>query len=100
MTKRSKNVSVDKEGNFNLTVAALWEKQSGNLMSMQVDDQVFEALKKIQPGGKLFVKFLAEESRTKDTAPNAFLEYISPAKCAEFNAKHPPTKTVDADDAV
>jgi hypothetical protein len=76
----------DKNKKYNLKVAALWATRSGTMyMSMPVDDQVFDALQQVEKGGKLVFKVLAEESRSKDTSPHAYLEFMSKEDVETYN---------------
>lgn len=72
---------------FNLTVAAMWQTRNQNLMSMEVDAKVLEALASIKPGGKFMIKFIDEDKRKNDKSPHAYIEFIEPEEVAAYKAK-------------
>lgn len=77
---------------YNVSVSALWETRNGNMLSMKIDaralDKIRAALEQVEVGGKLIVKRLSEDSRSKfqstDRAPHFFLEYITKEQVAEY----------------
>lgn len=69
---------------FNLSISPLWLTKGANFSSVTVNAQVLEALKQVQPGGKLIVKVLAEERRKNEDSPNAYLEFMSKEEIDEF----------------
>lgn len=86
------------EKKYNESITSLYEKKSGNLMSMPVDDYVMDKLKHVKPGGKLMVRYLTEEQRAAFAArkgktvhtyqtPAAFIDVISPEEAAKFDAE-------------
>lgn len=66
---------------FNLSVTPLWYNTNGNLRGLVVDKAVYDAIQKVEVGGKLFVKFLEKKKDKK--SPDAYIEYITPSKLAE-----------------
>lgn len=80
---------------FNLTIAPLWAKESGNLFGMKIEADHYDALQQVEVGGVFAVKFLKEKSRKSDKSPNAYLEYITPAKWEEYKAKYAKSSTSD-----
>jgi len=75
-------------GDYNLSISPLWYNQRGNLRGLVVDKEVYDAIQKVEIGGKLLIKFL--DGKKGEKTPDAYLEYLTPAKLAalrtEFNA--------------
>lgn len=65
----------------------MWQTRNQNLMTMEVDDKVLEALGKIRGGGKLMIKFIDEDKRKNDKSPHAYIEYLDPEEVAAYKAK-------------
>lgn len=78
---------------YNQTLAGLFESKAGNLYSLVLDPRNYEALTNIEVGGKIFVRYLTEETKAKieakgKKAPTAFLEYMDPKTVAESDAEY------------
>lgn len=72
---------------YNLSLSPLWQTRAQNLMGIEVDDKILEALSQVKAGGKLFIKFLEEDKRKNDKSPHAYLEYLSPEEVAAYKAR-------------
>ena len=75
---------------YNVTVAPLWTTKGGNYSFSLNEENLSElrdAINGFAPGGKLLVKIVSEKSRSKETSPHAYLEYMDPAKVRAFAAE-------------
>lgn len=82
-----------KKTEYNKTLASLYTTKNGNLYSLKVDNVNFDALQSVEIGGKLFIRFLSDETKDKieargKKAPEAFLEYMDAKKVAEEEAAY------------
>lgn len=73
---------------FNLTVSPLWETEGGNLISLEINPEIYDALQKVKIGGKLFVKTNAAKNKHAKS-PQKYLEYMSVEDVAAFKANNP-----------
>lgn len=84
------------EKKYNKSLVSLWKQGSGNFMSMKVDGYTLDQLKTVKEGGKVMIRFLTEEQRSKfkdkDKAPHAFIDFLTPESVAEYESKRQ-TKT-------
>jgi hypothetical protein len=74
----------NEEKKFNTTIVPLWTTQNGNMFSMVVGPEHFDALQQVEIGGKLFIKMLPEDRRKSEKSPNAYLEYVSKEDVAKY----------------
>jgi hypothetical protein len=78
---------------YNLTITPMWETKNQNLMSIEITEDILQALDKVEVGGKLFIKRLEEDRRKNDKSPHAYLEYLDPSEVAAYKAKQSPSKS-------
>jgi hypothetical protein len=88
----SKN-QTNSDRKYNTTLAGLYQTKNGNMYSLVIDPRNYDALTNIEVGGKLFVRFLTDETKEKFEAkgkkpPAAFLEYIDAKTVAEDEAAY------------
>lgn len=81
----SKQTKSDKK--FNLTITGLWEKRNGTYMSPPLGQAQFDAIQQVEAGGKLLIRFTPEEYLTKESVPEASIEYLSKADVEAYAAK-------------
>lgn len=81
---------------YNLSVTPLWNTRNGNLMGIKITDEIYDALQRVEKGGKLMVRFLPDESRKQDTSPHAYIDYISKESVHAFELTNPNKTTTGA----
>lgn len=78
-------MSAEEKREYNLTITPLWPTKAGNLKSITIKPENFDALQQVKVGGM----FLIKENRSKakhGTSPTHFIEYLTPEKVAEARA--------------
>lgn len=83
---KTQYVTKGDKSKFNLTLSPLKESNNGNLTWI-ISPEVFDALQKVEVGGMLIVKRLAEKSRKHERSPSAYLEYVDKADVDAFKSK-------------
>lgn len=63
---------------FNLTVSRAYQTRKGDFMSVDIDSEVFDALQKVEIGGRLVLK--KATTKKSDKSPDAYFEYMNPLK--------------------
>ncbi len=91
------------EERFGVTVAAAYPTKNG-FWTLKIRGQEYDALQRVQIGGKLTLNVIPEETRAKNPKlPPAFIKYLTPEQVEEqdayFNSKRGSTqKTPQNDD--
>lgn len=67
----------------NLSVTPLWESKGGNLLSLKIDDELFDKLQQIEKGGKLIVRHVPAKDGASEKRPQAYLEYMTKEDLAQ-----------------
>ncbi len=67
-----------KNPKFNETLARAYVTTKGDFMSVDVDSEIFDALQKVEIGGRLSLKIM--KAKAHDKSPDAYFEYMTPQK--------------------
>jgi len=68
----------EKNPKFNDTLARAYQTSRGDFMSVDIDSEVFDALQKVEIGGRLSLKIM--KVKKTDKSPDAYFEYMTPQK--------------------
>jgi len=71
---------------FNITLARAYKTKRG-YWSIDITAEEYDAIQKIQMGGRLILKEIPEESRKNDKSPQAYFEYMQPHEVKQFKEK-------------
>lgn len=79
------------EKKYNLSVTPMWNTRNGNLMGFEIGPEQYDALQRLEKGGKLMVRFLRPDQRKNDRSPDAYLEYLTASEVERYkNTKEAP----------
>lgn len=94
MSKKPGKKPSSEKKDYNLRLAWLKPTKNGNMTSKSIDDDMYDAIQQIEPGGKFFIKQLTDE----DGEEYAALEYMSKDKVDAYKASLPPLETKGSSD--
>jgi hypothetical protein len=87
MSNNSKMSHEEREKLYGVTIASAYPTKNG-FWTMKLRAQEFDALQKVQIGGKLTLNLIPEETRAKSgKLPPAFIKYLSPELVAQQDAE-------------
>lgn len=82
---------------FNVTLSPFYHLTNGQLGSIVITPQMFDALQKVKVGGKLFFK--PNRSKNEDSAsstPDYYLEYMTPERLNSFKKERQEAEAKDS----
>lgn len=68
---------------YNLSLARAYKTKLG-YWSTDIGAEEFDALQKIELGGRLVIQILTDEQRKKDTSPHAYFQFMSKEDVEKF----------------